>query len=143
MPTPHALILFATGTNRDLDVADALQQAGAETEIVPLNRLRNGERRWKDYQMLVLAGGFSYADALGAGKLLALDLQAYFTDEVTAFIQQGKPVIGICNGFQALVKANILPSSRPAGSSGGPAQTSTATLTFNTRGHFECRWVTL
>ena len=70
--------------------------------------------------MLVLPGGFSYADALGAGKLLALDLQAYFADEVGAFVQQGKPVIGICNGFQALVKANILPNTnaRPAGGAG-------------------------
>lgn len=147
MTRPLALVLFATGTNRDLDVAQALEQAGACAEIVPLNRLRSGERRWQDYQMLVLPGGFSYADALGAGKLLALDLQAYFADEVSAFVQQGKPVIGICNGFQALVKANILPNNRPverqSSSSASPTQPSAATLTFNTRGHFECRWVTL
>lgn len=136
MPTPNALILFATGTNRDQDVAQALEQAGARAEIVPLNRLRGGERRWNDYQILVLPGGFSYADALGAGKLLALDLQAYFADEVNAFIQQGKPVIGICNGFQALVKAGFL----PGGATTGRLQ---ATLTFNARGHFECRWVNL
>jgi phosphoribosylformylglycinamidine (FGAM) synthase-like amidotransferase family enzyme len=67
---PKALILFAPGTNRDLDVARALEQAGAEPEVVHLNQLRRGERRWQDYQMLVLPGGFSYADALGAGKLL-------------------------------------------------------------------------
>lgn len=133
MAKPLALILFATGTNRDQDVAGALELAGARTEIVPLNRLRTGERRWKDYQLLVIPGGFSYADALGAGKLLALDLQAYFSDEVTAFVQQGKPVIGICNGFQALVKAGILPGS----------EGDRATLTFNADGHFECRWVTL
>ncbi len=137
MPTPTALILFATGTNRDLDVAQALELAGARTEIVPLNRLRSGERRWKDYQMLVVPGGFSYADALGAGKLLALDLQAYFTDEVNAFVADGKPVIGICNGFQALVKSGFLPGSSPT------ASHPQATLTFNARGHFECRWVTL
>jgi phosphoribosylformylglycinamidine synthase I len=137
MATPKALILFATGTNRDLDVAQALEQAGALAEIVPLNRLRSGERRWEEYQMLILPGGFSYADALGAGKLLALDLQAYFTDEVNAFVQQGKPVIGICNGFQALVKAGFLP-----GSATNPHYPQ-ATLTFNARGHFECRWVTL
>ncbi len=87
--------------------------------------------------MLVLPGGFSYADALGAGKLLALDLQAYFADEVNAFIQQGKPVIGICNGFQALVKSGILPGEAPSQAASG------ATLTFNISGHFECRWVTL
>ncbi len=87
--------------------------------------------------MLVLPGGFSYADALGAGKLLALELKVFFADEVRAFVQSGKPVIGICNGFQALVKSGILPD--PAASGSEPA----ATLTFNAGGHFECRWVTL
>jgi phosphoribosylformylglycinamidine synthase len=137
MTAPLAMILFATGTNRDLDAAQALELAGARTEIVPLNRLRSGERRWQDYQMLVLPGGFSYADALGAGKLLALDLLSYFADEVTRFVESGKPVIGICNGFQALVKAGILPSR--SNETTGP----TATLTFNHGGQFECRWVTL
>jgi phosphoribosylformylglycinamidine synthase len=136
---PTALILLATGTNRDLDAALALELAGARVEIVPLNRLRSGERRWSDYQLLVLPGGFSYADALGAGKLLALDLQAYFADEVSEFVSQDKPVIGICNGFQALVKSGILPGNGP----GSDYTQSSATLTFNARGHFECRWVTL
>lgn len=137
MIKPLALILFATGTNRDQDAAQALELAGARAEIVPINRLRFSERRWDDYQMLVIPGGFSYADALGAGKLLALDLQSYFSDEVGRFVQQGKPVIGICNGFQALVKSGILP-----GGNDNPAKPR-ATLTFNDHGHFECRWVTL
>jgi phosphoribosylformylglycinamidine synthase subunit PurQ / glutaminase len=140
MPNPKALILFANGTNRDLDVALALEQAGALAEIVPLNQLRSGEKRWQDYQMLVLPGGFSYADALGAGKLLALDLQAYFANEVNAFVEKGKPVLGICNGFQALVKAGILPGVLPHLST---PDENRATLTFNAGGHFECRWVNL
>ncbi len=134
---PKALILFAPGTNRDLDAARALEQAGAVPEVVPLNRLRRGERRWQDYQMLVLPGGFSYADALGAGKLLALELQHDFAGPMAEFVASGKPVIGICNGFQALVKSGLLPD--PARAS-AEAQ---ATLTFNACGHFECRWVTL
>ena len=142
---PLALILQATGTNRDQDVAQALHMAGARTEIVPLNRLRFGERHFGDYQLLVLPGGFSYADALGAGKLLALDLQAYFADQVRAFVASGKPVIGICNGFQALVKSGILRALEdPAllvASANGPLPQ--ATLTFNQQGHFECRWVRL
>ena len=134
---PKALILHTTGTNRDQDAVQALELAGATAEIVHLNQLRAGERHWQDYQMLVLPGGFSYADALGAGKLLALELRIYFAEEVRAFVGSGKPVIGICNGFQALVKSGILPDPATMGSD--PA----ATLTFNASGHFECRWVTL
>lgn len=132
------LILHATGTNRDMEAAQAVEQAGAQAEIVHLNQLRRNERRWSDYQMLVLPGGFSYADALGAGKLLALDLNAYFAEQVRTFVESGKPVIGICNGFQALVKAGILP-----GNENGKVGEVQATLTFNACGHFECRWVTL
>jgi phosphoribosylformylglycinamidine synthase I len=143
---PKALVLLAYGTNRDQDVAEALNLAGAEPEIVPLNELRTGNRRWSDYQMLVLPGGFSYADALGAGKLVAIDLQAYFAEEIRMFVDVGKPVIGICNGFQALVKSGILPGSgvvaSPAGAKQSPLEAD-ATLTFNAEGHFECRWVTL
>ncbi len=134
---PKALILHTTGTNRDHDAAEALALAGAVPEIVHLNQLRAGDRNWQVYQMLVLPGGFSYADALGAGKLLALELKVYFAEEVRAFVNSGKPVIGICNGFQALVKSGILPD--PAVNGTHPA----ATLTFNAGGHFECRWVTL
>jgi phosphoribosylformylglycinamidine synthase len=130
---PRALILHAAGTNRDHEAAQALRQAGALPEIVPLNALRQGAHRWSDFQMLVIPGGFSYGDALGAGKLLALDLQAYFADAVRGIVEQGKPVIGICNGFQALVKAGLLPGNDLA----------PATLTFNASGRFECRWVTL
>jgi phosphoribosylformylglycinamidine synthase len=132
----RALILHANGTNRDHEAARALALAGAVPEIVPLNELRAGARHWLNYQLLVVPGGFSYADALGAGKLLALDLQAFFADEVAAFVQSGRPVIGICNGFQALVKAGLLPG-RVTG------ERSAATLTFNARGRFECRWVSL
>lgn len=138
---PKALVLLAHGTNRDLDVAEALTFCGAEPQIVPLNSLRAGRERWSDFQMLILPGGFSYADALGAGKLLAIDMQTYFTDEIQQFVLSGKPVIGICNGFQALVKAGILPGvSRQPGEESCEEKT---TLTFNAGGHFECRWVAL
>jgi len=127
------LILHASGTNRDRDAAWACELAGGRPEVVHVNQLRAGTRRLADYGMLVMPGGFSYGDALGAGKLLSLDLRLYFEAELAAFVAAGKPVIGICNGFQALVKAGILP--------GGTARP--ATLTFNASGHFECRWVTL
>jgi phosphoribosylformylglycinamidine synthase subunit PurQ / glutaminase len=135
---PKALVLQAHGSNRDFDVIEALTLAGAAATGIPLNELRVNKTLLSDFQLLVLPGGFSYADALGAGKLLALDLASYFANEISSFIESGKPVIGICNGFQALVKSGILPSGvgrRTVGEG--------ATLTFNAQGHFECRWVTL
>ena len=151
---PKALVLQAHGSNRDFDVIEALILAGADAIGVPLNELRNHKALLAEYQLLVIPGGFSYADALGAGKLLALDLATYFADEVQAFVDSGKPVIGICNGFQALVKSGILPGEkkeeRHLHRTWFAWQTmqvrkndAGATLTFNAEGHFECRWVTL
>lgn len=131
---PKALILQAYGSNRDFDVIEALTLAGANASGIPLNELRRNKTLFSDFQLLIIPGGFSYADALGAGKLLALDLTSYFADEISAFVESGKPVIGICNGFQALVKSGILPDT---------SENQEATLTFNAQGHFECRWVTL
>lgn len=133
---PRALILHAHGTNRHLDAARAFELAGAQPSVVTLNELRRSSTRWSDYQLLCVPGGFAYADALGAGKLFALDLNLYFADQVGAFVDAGKPMIAMCNGFQALIKAGILPDGR-----GNDSPTST--LTFNESGRFECRWVTL
>jgi phosphoribosylformylglycinamidine synthase len=136
--SPRVLILHANGSNRDQDAALACQLAGGKPEIVHVNQLLAGERRLADYHMLVIPGGFSYGDDLGAGMLWALDLQVRLREEVAAFVQDGRPVLGICNGFQALVKAGLL------GAEGqGEAEGRSVTLTFNERGHFECRWVYL
>ncbi|MFN3335502.1 MAG: phosphoribosylformylglycinamidine synthase I [Caldilinea sp.] len=111
---PSILILHASGANRDAEAARACELAGAAPEIVHINQLRRGERSFANYQMLLLPGGFSYGDALGAGARLALDLQVYFHDQLHDFIDRGKLVLGICNGFQALVKAGVLPGARRA-----------------------------
>jgi len=141
MKAPKAIVIHAAGTNRDPDACAALRLAGADPEIVHVNQLRGGERRLSDYALLVIPGGFSYADALGAGRLFALDLASYFADQASAFVESGRPVIGICNGFQVLVKAGILPG--PRGASGSATAERRLTLTHNERGRFECRWTTM
>ena len=137
----RVLILHAPGTNRDREAAVACALAGGEPEIVHLNQLLSGERRLLDYGFLVLPGGFSYGDDLGAGTLWALALRVRLGDDLARFIEEGRPVLGICNGFQALVKAGFLPggsSVSPEPSAGRPV-----TLTRNRSAHFECRWVHL
>jgi phosphoribosylformylglycinamidine synthase len=133
---PHILILHANGTNRDRDAYLACQLAGGKPEIVHVNQLLTGERHLHDYHMLVVPGGFSYGDDLGAGRLWALDLRQRLGQQVEQFIADGRPVLGICNGFQALVKAGLLPGD-------SPDTARPVTLTFNQSGHFECRWVHL
>ncbi len=133
---PVALIIHASGTNRDHDVARALELAGAQPEIVHINALRDGSTALLDSQLLVLPGGFSYGDDLGAGKLWAVALRARLGDDLEEFVGLGRPVIGICNGFQALVKSGMLPGL-------GGSTTQQATLTRNASGRFECRWVEL
>ena len=106
--TIRVLILRAPGINRDHDAARACALAGATPERVHVNRLASGELRLDDYAMLVIPGGFSYGDHLGAGKLLAIDIEHRLGDQLQRFVANGRPVIGICNGFQVLVKAGIL-----------------------------------
>jgi phosphoribosylformylglycinamidine synthase subunit PurQ / glutaminase len=134
MSAPRVMVMMAPGTNRDREAALACEMAGGRSEIVHINQLAIGERDLRGYQMLVLPGGFSYGDDLGGGRLWASDLLQRFREGLDAFVAAGKPVMGICNGFQALVKAGYLP---------GPAPQQRVTLTFNRRGHFECRWVRL
>lgn len=132
MSANKVLILHAPGTNRDGDLAAAFSLAGGDPEIVPLTKLVEDKNILKDYALLALPGGFSYGDALGAGRLWALELQTRFSEILSSFVETGRPVIGICNGFQALVKTGILPGNDQ-----------TATLTYNQSGKFECRWVNL
>jgi len=135
--------LHASGTNRDVEAAYACELAGGQAEIVHINQLAAGVRRLRDYMMLVLPGGFSYGDDLGAGSLLALDLRYRFRKELEQFIDEGKVVLGICNGFQALVKSGFLPFHHSQSQAGDHAPLRATTLTFNRSARFECRWVYL
>ncbi len=130
-----ALILRAPGINRDADAALACELAGARPERVHVNRIAEGSVKLADYALLVIPGGFSYGDHLGAGRLLAVDLNHRLGEELERFVADGRPVIGICNGFQVLVKAGLLP--------GPTRQSPRVTLTTNESCQFECRWVQL
>lgn len=125
---PRVLVLQGPGSNCDRETAEAWRLAGAEPELVHVNQLLRKERQLDDYQILTIPGGFTYGDALGAGKLLAVELVYRLREPLWRFVESGKPVLGICNGFQVLVKAGLLPP---------------ATLTANDSGRFECRWVHL
>jgi phosphoribosylformylglycinamidine synthase len=127
MSRPHAVVLAAPGTNRDHDVSFALELAGAAPRIVLLAELLADPSTLEHAQMLVVAGGFSYADALGAGRMWSLELSHGVGDALTGFVAAGKPVIGICNGFQVLTGTGLLPGA----------------LGHNERGHFQCEWVRL
>ena len=145
---PPVLILHVSGTNRDAEAARACELAGGAPQIAHINQLRAGLYELSEFEMLVLPGGFSYGDALGAGVRQALDLRVFFYDQLHEFIASGKRVLGICNGFQTLVKAGLLPDAiAAAGSRHSQAHPSTpqrqVTLTHNACGAFECRWVHL
>jgi phosphoribosylformylglycinamidine synthase subunit PurQ / glutaminase len=136
--TPRVLILRAPGINRDQDAARACELAGGRAERVHVNRLAENSVRLDDYAMLVIPGGFSYGDHLGAGRLLAVDLEHRLGEQIQRFVAAGRPVIGICNGFQVLVKAGVLPGWGADGQDRPPV-----TLTDNRSARFECRWVRL
>ena len=122
-----ALVITGPGTNRDRDAASALEMAGADVRIARAREVIERPRLLDDARLAVVAGGFSYADSLGAGRMLALDLMLGLGDELRSFITSGRPLLGICNGFQVLTSSGLLPGS----------------LGHNAQGRFDCRWVVL
>lgn len=137
MTRPSILIPHASGTNRDEEAALAVSLAGGEPRVVHINELVARRTRLLDHAGVLLPGGFSYGDALGAGARLALELRMWFGEELREAARIGRPILGICNGFQALVRSGLL--AGPLDADGGRQ----VTLTGNRSGRFECRWVTL
>lgn len=138
MSNVSVLILRAAGINCDEETAHAFRLAGAErVESVHINALIQGRRRLSEYDVLVLSGGFSYGDDLSGGKVLANEMQCKLMEDVESFIGEGKLILGICNGFQVLVKMGLLPQTEPGG------RRQEATVFYNDSGKFECRWVYL
>jgi phosphoribosylformylglycinamidine synthase I len=134
---PTTLILRTAGTNCDGETSHAFQIAGAHTEFIHINRLLDEPGLLERFQILAFPGGFSYGDDIAAGKILANQIVHHLGDPLRRFIEAGKPVIGICNGFQVLVKTDLLPGPL-AGRSG-----QTTTLTNNDCGRFIDRWIHL
>jgi phosphoribosylformylglycinamidine synthase I len=135
MKKPQVCVLRTDGTNCDDETLHAFNKAGGESTLVHVNELRNRRRELRAYQILALSGGFTYGDDMFSGKVLAVELLSFLRDQLTEFIDTGNLVIGICNGFQVLVRTGLLPFREV-----GNMQT---TLTDNDSGSFHCRWIDL
>ncbi len=131
---PKAIVIRAAGTNCNNETALAFSLAGAEVEQAHINQLIKGEKSLSGFQILAIPGGFSYGDDLGSGKVFANQLSINLSQPLKEFIESGKLVLGICNGFQAIIKMGLLPALNGL-------YLQDATLTINDSGKFEDRWV--
>lgn len=136
MPT-KVLLLRTAGTNCDRELAHAFSLAGAQVDALHINTLLADPARFAQYQILGFPGGFSYGDDIASGKILANQLIHHLREPLRQFINDGKLVLGICNGFQVLVKSGLLPGPMPQLT---PDDWHPATLTYNNTGRFEDRW---
>ncbi len=135
MPTPNVLILRAPGTNCDAETAFAFETAGAAVTRIHINALRENPHQLENFEILAIPGGFSFGDDVGAGKILASSLENFLSDAVREFRDAGKLILGVCNGFQVLLKAGLLmPPDED-----GPI----STLGHNVSAKFEDRWTHL
>ncbi|MGC8976504.1 MAG: phosphoribosylformylglycinamidine synthase I [Candidatus Ratteibacteria bacterium] len=133
MAKVKVMILRVAGTNCDFETEWAFNLAGGFAERIHINQIIRKEKRLQDYQILVIPGGFSYGDDIGAGKVLANEIKIKLWEDIKRFIEDKKVILGICNGFQVLVKSGILPFNNQQ----------LCTLEWNDSGRFEDRWVYL
>lgn len=137
MAKPKACVLTGYGINCDIETQRAFEEAGADAERVLVKRLITGKADLSDYQILAFPGGFSYADDVQAGRMLAIKFKYRLGEQLERFREARKPIIGICNGYQAMINLGVVPALD------GDYTTQTATLTDNDSGRFEDRWVNL
>ncbi|MFN9236755.1 MAG: phosphoribosylformylglycinamidine synthase subunit PurQ [Planctomyces sp.] len=142
MATPNVCVLRAPGTNCDIETAWAFELAGARPERLHLNRLLENPARLADFQILCIPGGFSYGDDLGAGIIFSRQLRGQLNDAIRQFLTADKLVLGICNGFQTILKAGLL-MRRGVASPAESGLESDVTLTWNSNGRYTDRWVRL
>ncbi|NLX04010.1 MAG: phosphoribosylformylglycinamidine synthase I [Phycisphaerae bacterium] len=138
MATVKVLVLRTAGTNCDGETAFAFEQAGAKAEMVHINRILESPEKLDAYQILAIPGGFSYGDDISAGKIFAVRLLHDLGRRLGDFVNRDRLVLGICNGFQVLVKAGLLPEVKPS-----EDFQQEVTLSDNDSGKFEDRWVWL
>jgi phosphoribosylformylglycinamidine synthase subunit PurQ / glutaminase len=135
MAKPRVLILRAPGTNCDIETGFAFEQVGAEVTAIHVNSLMENPQAGRGFQILCFPGGFSYGDDIAAGRILAQRLQTHLSDLIQEFRQSDKLILGICNGFQIMMRLGVF---FPGQESAPPA-----TLTLNRQARFEDRWVPL
>ena len=140
MPTPRVLLLRTAGTNCDRELDHAFSLVGAQVASLHINALLKDPAQLAQFQVLAFPGGFSYGDDIASGKILANQLIHHLKQPLRTFIDDGKLILGVCNGFQVLVKSGLLPGPMPQLN---PADWHPATLTHNTTGRYEDRWVKL
>ena len=137
MSSPRVLVLRAAGVNCEVETVHAWELAGARAQVVHINALRENPGQLLDSQILTIPGGFSYGDDVSAGKILANQMQVFLGDQLRAFAERDRLIIGICNGFQVLCKTRLLHGGD--GDNDLPA----VTITANVSGKYEDRWVRL
>lgn len=134
---PKALVLTGYGINCDYETEFAFRLAGAITKRVHVNDLITGKENLENWNILALPGGFSFGDDIASGKVLANKLKYNLSDMLQKFIEKEGLVIGVCNGFQIMVKLGLLPGFN------NNYKNQLTTLVFNDSGRFEDRWVYL
>ena len=139
---PNVLVLRTAGTNCDVETDVAFQLAGADTSLVHIQNLISGKVDLSTFHILAIPGGFSYGDDIAAGILLAVEMKHKIRSALEQFVDDGKLIIGICNGFQVLVRTGLLPGVEHSNNDKSEI-TQRATLAMNTSAKFECRWVEL
>jgi phosphoribosylformylglycinamidine synthase subunit PurQ / glutaminase len=140
MAAPRVLVLRAPGTNCDHETAHAFARCGAVAERLHLFRLLEQPALLGQAQILCIPGGFSYGDDVGAGAIFGTHLRTRLADGLRSFVDAGKLVLGICNGFQVLMRSGLLPSG-VSGQTSAEATAPEATLTWNASGRYTDRWV--
>ena len=135
MSDVQVLVLRAAGINCDEETTHCWRLAGAYPTLIHVNGLAESPSVLNDYSIVTIPGGFSYGDDLGAGTILAQRILQSAADPLREFVAKGGGLLGICNGFQVLVKMGLLP--------GGDFARDQVTVTYNDSARFEARWVRL